>query len=102
MQAETIREQRCNNVIMVAWQTRKVHITVDNLVTEMLQNLPVESVCEITHLFEVLKGESWVPDAWRVFRLVFSKKEPTTDQKVNADSVRIALLSVLPKWFFRF
>ena len=72
VQAERIREQRCSSDIMVARQRRKVHITVDSMVTEMLQNLPVESVCEITHSFEeMLKGESRVPDAWRVLRLVF-------------------------------
>ena len=47
----------------------------DCLVSEMLQELPVEAVYEITHWFgKRFRGECRAPAAWKILHLVFLKK----------------------------
>ena len=50
MQEARIREQRQKGDNLKAWTWKKVE--GDCLVTGMLQELPMESVCDITHWFE--------------------------------------------------
>ena len=94
VQAERIRRQRISGDRRVALQERRVTITMDKvlrprgemlrnkanrpahcLVTEMLQCLPTETVCEVAHWSDKrFKGECRAPEAWKVLRLVFRKK----------------------------
>ena len=48
---------------------------LDCFATEMLRELPVESVYDVFHWFEKrLRGECRAPAAWRVLHLVFLKQ----------------------------
>ena len=78
----------------VALQGRRVMITADDvlrapgkmirnkdngpadcLVTEMLRCLPTETIYEVAHWFDKrFKGECRAPEAWKILRLVFLKK----------------------------
>ena len=99
VQAERIRSR-------LAWQGRRVDITVgrvlrargkmmkdrangtgDCLVTEMLQDLHMEAVYEITHWFEKrFRRECRASETWKV--LVFLKRPDARLEKACADSAR--------------
>ena len=54
----------------------KANGPADCCVTEMLQFLPTETVYEVAHWFDKrLKGECRAPEAWKILRLVFLKKQ---------------------------
>ena len=66
----------------------------DCLVTEMLQCLPTETD-------KRFKGECRAPEAWKVLRLVFTKKTDAKLKKGLRGFRAIALLRVFSQWFSR-
>ena len=76
----------------------------DCIVTEVVREIPMSCVCEITHRFNRrLKGLNTAPVAWKVLRLVFLKTpDKTPDAKLEKD-IRgfraIALMPVWAKWY---
>ena len=95
VQAERIRRQRTGGDGRVAFQGRRVTITVDKflrargnmlrnranrpadcLVTEMVQGLPTETVYEVAHWFDKRIKECCAPEAWTLLRHVFLEKTP--------------------------
>ena len=108
--ADRIREQGCREDSLVALRRWRVGITIDTvlgargklmhnkanepsdfLVTEMLQNLPMESVYEISHWFEKRFSRESAEKKRREGSCVWNfPKSPTPDlKKAHTDSLRV-------------
>ena len=113
VQAERTREQRCRGDSLVAPRGRRAGMTIDRvlrargklknkangpsdcMVTEMLQNLSMESVCEITLWFEKrFSRESTEPIGLESLTSGISKKQTPDEKKACVGS-----LSVLSMWY---
>ena len=119
MQAERIRRQRTSGDRRVAFQGRRVTITVDKvlrargkmlrnkangsaycLVTEMLRCFSTETVYEVAHWFDKrLKRDCRAPEAWEILRLVFLKKLDVKFEKGPRGFRAIALLSLFSRGY---
>ena len=111
MQEDRIQQQRRRGDGLEACTGRKIEISVDRVLTgrgkmlnawchKMLQELPMESVYEITLWFQKrFRGECWAPRAWKILRLVFLKKLDAKLENGIRGFRAFALMSVLAKWY---
>ena len=119
IQAARIPDERSRGDSLVAWKGRKGEITVDRvlrprgkimkhkanvpsdcMVTEMLRELPMESVYEITHWFEKrFRGKCRAPSGVETSTLRILKKPDAKLEKGLRGFRAIALISVLSKWY---
>ena len=70
------------------------------MVSEILRELPMETVYEVTHWFgKRFRGECWAPAACKILRFWCLKKPDAKLEKVMQGVRVIALMSVLAKWY---
>ena len=112
-------EQRERGNRRERWKGERVEVTVDKvlrfqakmmknqtngpgdcLVSEMVRELPMETVGEIPLWFgKRFRGECRTPAAWKILRLVFLKKPDAEREKGIRECRAIALMWVLEKWY---
>ena len=80
-------------------QDNKVSGPEDNMVSEMIKQLPLRFFYMSAKSFqERFMGREKAPNIWKIVNLLFLRKPDAEPKKGNKSYTAIALTSVLSKW----
>ena len=78
----------------------KVNGPEDAVVSEMIEQLPLEKIEKITKCFqERCMGQMEAPSSWKIVKLVFMRKRDAEPKKGIRSCRALALTSVFSKWY---